>query len=259
MGIGRAWLIPRPRRPGTTTRSAGGWRATTAPRPACGHRGRRRGRRAAHRLPPGGAGEDELEPIDWDTWFEKFDEAGLTFLYQAAPRRVPGDVGGGGPPPHHLVRHVPRGVRGRHAAPRIFVLDRFPGRRDVRPVAGHAEDHGRVLCYGVPDRVRHCQVQHHLPLPQDELGRHHHGDGAVASGGGQVPEGVRVDEGAPLRLVEGAVPVADEHAAILPPAESHVAATLLVHPTCAATSPSPSTWFPPSPHSTTWTLSPASR
>ena len=32
---------------------------------------------------PGGAGEDELEHIDWDTWFEKFDGEGLTFLYQA--------------------------------------------------------------------------------------------------------------------------------------------------------------------------------
>lgn len=31
---------------------------------------------------PGGAGEDELEHIDWDTWFDKFDDAGLTFLYQ---------------------------------------------------------------------------------------------------------------------------------------------------------------------------------
>lgn len=31
---------------------------------------------------PGGAGEDELEHIDWDTWFEKFDENDLTFLYQ---------------------------------------------------------------------------------------------------------------------------------------------------------------------------------
>lgn len=31
---------------------------------------------------PGGAGEDELEHIDWDTWFEKFDQQGLTFLYQ---------------------------------------------------------------------------------------------------------------------------------------------------------------------------------
>jgi hypothetical protein len=32
---------------------------------------------------PGRAGEDQLEPITWDEWFEKFDEAGLAFLYQA--------------------------------------------------------------------------------------------------------------------------------------------------------------------------------
>jgi hypothetical protein len=29
-----------------------------------------------------GAGEGELEHIDWDAWFEKFEEAGLAFLYQ---------------------------------------------------------------------------------------------------------------------------------------------------------------------------------
>jgi hypothetical protein len=32
---------------------------------------------------PGGAGSDELEQIDWDSWFEKFDAEGLAFLYQA--------------------------------------------------------------------------------------------------------------------------------------------------------------------------------
>jgi hypothetical protein len=31
---------------------------------------------------PGGAGEDQLQPIDWDEWFKKFDESGLAFLYQ---------------------------------------------------------------------------------------------------------------------------------------------------------------------------------
>ena len=31
---------------------------------------------------PGGAGADQLEPISWDEWFEKFDESGLAFLYQ---------------------------------------------------------------------------------------------------------------------------------------------------------------------------------
>lgn len=32
---------------------------------------------------PGGAGEDELEHIGWDEWFETFDSSDLTFLYQA--------------------------------------------------------------------------------------------------------------------------------------------------------------------------------
>jgi hypothetical protein len=31
---------------------------------------------------PGGAGEDELEHISWDEWFQKFDEQGLAFVYQ---------------------------------------------------------------------------------------------------------------------------------------------------------------------------------
>ena len=31
---------------------------------------------------PGGAGEDQLEHISWDDWFEKFDSNGLAFLYQ---------------------------------------------------------------------------------------------------------------------------------------------------------------------------------
>lgn len=31
---------------------------------------------------PGGAGEDQLEHVDWDEWFRKFDENELAFLYQ---------------------------------------------------------------------------------------------------------------------------------------------------------------------------------
>jgi hypothetical protein len=31
---------------------------------------------------PGGAGEDQLEHLDWDTWFEKFDSNKLALLYQ---------------------------------------------------------------------------------------------------------------------------------------------------------------------------------
>ena len=31
---------------------------------------------------PGGAGEDELATIDWDRWFEVFDDKELAFLYQ---------------------------------------------------------------------------------------------------------------------------------------------------------------------------------
>ncbi len=31
---------------------------------------------------PGGAGNDRLEEIPWEAWFEKFDEKELAFLYQ---------------------------------------------------------------------------------------------------------------------------------------------------------------------------------
>jgi hypothetical protein len=31
---------------------------------------------------PGGAGEDRLEHISWDDWFDKFDKEDLAFLYQ---------------------------------------------------------------------------------------------------------------------------------------------------------------------------------
>ena len=31
---------------------------------------------------PGGAGEDELEHIDWDEWFDAFDGNNLALLYQ---------------------------------------------------------------------------------------------------------------------------------------------------------------------------------
>jgi hypothetical protein len=31
---------------------------------------------------PGGAGEESLEPVDWDDWFRIFDDRGLAFLYQ---------------------------------------------------------------------------------------------------------------------------------------------------------------------------------
>jgi hypothetical protein len=31
---------------------------------------------------PGGVGEDQLEHISWDEWFDKFDESDLAFLYQ---------------------------------------------------------------------------------------------------------------------------------------------------------------------------------
>lgn len=39
---------------------------------------------------PGGAGEDELTHIDWDEWFEKFDEKGANVCLRTwrVPRRI---------------------------------------------------------------------------------------------------------------------------------------------------------------------------
>lgn len=31
---------------------------------------------------PGGAGEDDLEHISWDEWFQKFEDSGLALVYQ---------------------------------------------------------------------------------------------------------------------------------------------------------------------------------
>ena len=31
---------------------------------------------------PGGTGEDQLEHISWDEWFDKFEQENLAFLYQ---------------------------------------------------------------------------------------------------------------------------------------------------------------------------------
>jgi hypothetical protein len=31
---------------------------------------------------PGGTGEDQLEHIGWDAWFDKFESQGLALLYQ---------------------------------------------------------------------------------------------------------------------------------------------------------------------------------
>ena len=31
---------------------------------------------------PGYSGEDKLQPISWDEWFEKFDERKLALIYQ---------------------------------------------------------------------------------------------------------------------------------------------------------------------------------
>lgn len=31
---------------------------------------------------PGGAGEDELEPVSWEEWFEIFEDNELAFVYQ---------------------------------------------------------------------------------------------------------------------------------------------------------------------------------
>jgi hypothetical protein len=38
---------------------------------------------------PGGAGEQSLEHISWDEWFEKFEQKRLAFLYQ--PEKASGE------------------------------------------------------------------------------------------------------------------------------------------------------------------------
>jgi hypothetical protein len=38
---------------------------------------------------PGGAGEDELEPVSWEEWFDRFERNNLALLYQE--RKAEGD------------------------------------------------------------------------------------------------------------------------------------------------------------------------
>jgi hypothetical protein len=58
------------------------WAEARGGRPAC-VRGTEGGDSCLLRIDfPGGAGEDRLKPIDWDTFFDIFDRQGLVFLYQ---------------------------------------------------------------------------------------------------------------------------------------------------------------------------------
>jgi hypothetical protein len=79
---GRTRWHPRARPRPTTTRSGAGSRSTTALLRPCGDTGGSEDPGILRIDFPGGAGADELEQIDWDEWFRKFDESGLAFLYQ---------------------------------------------------------------------------------------------------------------------------------------------------------------------------------
>ncbi len=103
-------------------------------------------------------------------------------------------------------------VRGRDPERRILPADGLPRRRDEGPVVGHAEQHPRVLGQGAEHGIGPHEVQPHRVAGQHEL--RGHDDGKVALGtarGDQVPEGMRLDEGAPLGLAGAGVDRGDEH------------------------------------------------
>ncbi len=59
------------------------WVESHGGKPATVSRTRSRGDVGLIRIDfPGYSGKGSLEPIEWDAWFEKFDEQGLAFLYQ---------------------------------------------------------------------------------------------------------------------------------------------------------------------------------
>ena len=59
------------------------WAEAHGGRPAAVRGTRRNGDPGVLRIDfPGGAGEEDLEPISWEEWFRKFDEQGLAALYQ---------------------------------------------------------------------------------------------------------------------------------------------------------------------------------
>ena len=71
-----------PRSPRTTKKFAVGPRKGNA-KPSCVRGTGGKGDIGILRLDfPGFTGEDKLEEIEWDEWFEKFDERGLALLYQ---------------------------------------------------------------------------------------------------------------------------------------------------------------------------------
>src|SRR5688572_7828571 len=58
------------------------WAEARGGKPAC-VRGTERGKSCLLRIDfPGGAGADQLAPLDWDEFFEQFDKNRLAFLYQ---------------------------------------------------------------------------------------------------------------------------------------------------------------------------------
>ena len=59
------------------------WAEERGAKPACVRKTGGKGDVGILRLDfPGYSGEESLEPIEWDQWFEKFDEQGLALLYQ---------------------------------------------------------------------------------------------------------------------------------------------------------------------------------
>src|SRR5688572_8963363 len=58
------------------------WAEARGGKPAC-VRGTERGKSCLLRIDfPGGAGADQLAPLEWEEFFEQFDKNGLAFLYQ---------------------------------------------------------------------------------------------------------------------------------------------------------------------------------
>ena len=105
-------------------------------------------------------------------------------------------------------------VGGGDAEPRVLVADRLPRRRDVGPVAGHAEQHHRVLVDGRPDRVRAGQVEDDVVAVEDELRRDDDRHVPAPATGHEVAEPGRGQERPPL-VVGPPVPRVDEHRRII--------------------------------------------
>src|SRR5207245_11418098 len=92
-----------------------------------------------------------------------------------------------------------------------------PGSGDVAGRSEQREERARPLGDRLPYRVVAGEVEQHRAFAVvEEMGRHDDGQVSAGAGRDELPEVVRLEELAPLRVVERGVVLADQHARMMP-------------------------------------------